>query len=355
VTATDSIDGSTTSQTFLAAVGVLPVTLGTGGEKSVSFTNPTGQVVQVSYAGPGSATLAFTGTGLTSTINAKHKSVTITGSANDIGLASVSTTGTTAKSAITFGGARGALVTVDSITTDASIGTVSGAEVTLAGNLTAGGSIGKLILGPVTGSNITLGGAAAKRGAAITLGAVAGTNITSSVPIASLTVRGDLTGSNITLTGTAAGKATDLGKLAVTGTISGSKLISSGNLGSISAASTTASAFYAGVAPANGAALPSTLGEFTSQSSIASIKIGTITGTDVAAFTLGKLSLGLIHVSNGGVTFGVAAASIAALSGRSDLGAKFNLKKLTSQAAVTAQLAKEKITLAGTDFLISVI
>ncbi len=254
---------------------------------------------------------------MTSTVNAKHKTATVTGTAGDIGLAEVTTTGTTAKSALAFGGARGVSVSLASLTTNAPIGTVSGAEVSLAGTLTAGGSISKLVLGPVTGSSITLGGTAAKA-SAITLGAVTTSNITSSLPIASLTVKGDMTGSNITLTGTAAGKATDLGKFVVTGTISTSKVMSSGNLGSISAAATNASTFYAGVTPANGAALPSTLAEFTSQSTIASVKIGTVTGTDLSAFALGKVALRLVHVSNGGVKFGVVAGTFAALSGRTD-------------------------------------
>ena len=351
VTATDSADGSISSQTFLAAVGVLPVTLGTGGEKSVSFTNPSGQAVQISYAGPGSATVTFTGTGLTSTVNAKHKTATVTGTANDIGLGSVTTTGTTAKSVLTFGGARGVSVSLGSLTTNAAIGTISGAAVTLTGDLTTGGAIGKLVLGPVTDGAINLGGKAS----AITLGQVTNSGISSSAPIASLTVKGSVAGSTITLTGTAAGKATNLGKLVVTGTVSTSTLTSSGNLGSLSAAATAGSAFYAGVTPANGAALPGTLAEFSSQSSIASVKIGADTGTDLSAFILGKVTLGLVHVSNGGVQFGIAAGSIAALSGRTDQGAKFNLKKLTTEAALTAQLAKQKISLAGTDLLISII
>jgi peptidyl-prolyl cis-trans isomerase A (cyclophilin A) len=350
VTATDSADGSTSSQTFLAAVGVLPVTLGTGGEKSVSFTSPAGKVVQISYAGPGSAAITFTGTGLTSTVNAKHKTATVTGTAGDIGLASVTTAGTTAKSALTFGGARGASIGLGSLTTSAPIGTISGAEVTFTGNLTAGGTIGKLILGPVTGSNITLTSASA-----VTLGNLTTSNVTASGSIKALTVKGAETGSNITLTGTAAGKATDLGKLVVTSAISTSKLISSGNLGSLSAAAVTDSSIYAGVTPAGGAALPSTLAEFSSQSSISAVKVGTFTGSDLSAYVLGKLSLGSIPVSNGGVQFGVAAASIAALAGRTDQGGKLNLKKLTTEATLTAQLAKEKISLAGTDLLISII
>jgi hypothetical protein len=289
---------------------------------------------------------------LTSTVNAKHKSASVTGTANDIGVANVSTTGTTAKSALTFGGARGASPSVGSLTTNAAIGTISAAEATLTGDLTAGGAIGKLALGPVTGGAISLGGGAAK---AITLGTITNGTITSSVPIASLTIKGNVSGSTVTLTGTAAGKATNLGKLIVSGTISSSTLTSAGNIGSLSAAATTDSAFYAGVTPANGAALPSTLAEFSSQSSFASVKIGTVTGTDLSADRLGTVTLGLVHVSNGGAQFGIAAASIAALSGRTDQGAKFNLRKLTTEAALTAQLNKEKITLAGTDLLISII
>ena len=350
VTATDSADGSTASQTFLAAVGVLPVALGTGGERSVSFTSASGKPVTVSFSGPGSATVTFTGTGLSSTVNAKHKTAVITGAAADTGIADISTTGTTARSALTVASKGGALNIV-SLNTNAAIGAINAAPVTLTGSTILAGPVSKLTLGSLSGASLAFSGAAG----AVTIGPVANSVINSSAPIKSLTVRGDVSGSSIDLTAPTTGKATDVGKLTVTGAISSSFINSTGSLGSVSAAALAQSSLYAGVTPANNASLPASLAEFTTQSTIASVKIGALTGSDISAFAIGKAAFGLVHLANGGVPFGIAATSIASLSGKTDASTKFNLKKLTSQSLVASELAKEKLTLTGTDLQILII
>ena len=106
--------------------------------------------------------------------------------------------------------------------------------------------------------------------------------------------------------------------------------------------------------PVNGS-LPATAAEFTSTASIASVKVGSDTGSDISAYNLGKVSVKVLHVANGGVPFGFAAHLIGSLSGREDVGSKFSLRKITTAAALDAQLAKEHLTLTGTDLLISII
>jgi hypothetical protein len=341
------------------------VTLGAGSPfDSVSFDNGAGQFFHITLTGPGTATVPLLGSPLAST--AKHKTDVVTGS-TFVSVDSITITATTAKSTLKVSGS----LNLNSLTTNSAIGSIVAPGVYLQGaagslpgetatlvNLTAGGGIGKLVLGPVDYCNISITGAPAAHGMAISVTDFGNSTLSSTVPIRSFTTPLDvaegISASTFDLTGQASGKATDLGKL-VTSNLDGTTITSSGNVGSISAASTSDSDIYAGVTPANGAALPSTLGQFTSRSSIASIKVGSFTNSDVAAFALGNLSLGSVDFLNGGTPFGVAAASIAALSGRNQLHAKFSLKKLTSPAAVTEQLAKQKTSLAGTDLLITII
>ena len=113
----------------------------------------------------------------------------------------------------------------------------------------------------------------------------------------------------------------------------------SGNVGSVSAQSLSASTIYAGIADSVASnALPAGVGDFASQATIASVSVKASTaGSNVAAFNLGKLALGQVNTNNGGVPFGLAADKIAAVTGSLSTGVRFSLKKLTSPADVASQ------------------
>ncbi len=70
VVATDS-NGATATQTFAVGVGGLNVQVGAGFGKSVTYTDASGHKGTVSLSGPGSATIHFTGSGLTQTAAGK--------------------------------------------------------------------------------------------------------------------------------------------------------------------------------------------------------------------------------------------------------------------------------------------
>jgi len=342
------------------------VTIGAGSPaNTVSFQGST----VLSLSGPGDVTIPVPSSGVETSINAKRHTELLTDS-NGLSVDTFSVTGTTAKSILKVKG----MAELNSFTTSSPIGAIIGPGILLEGgtmtlppyqsnvSVTAGGGIGKLVLGTLFLCDVSISGAPAAKPMAITLGGFARCTLATTLPIGSLVVQGGIGSSTIVLAG-GAGPATDLGKLAAN-QIDDSTIMSSGSIGSISAASITNSEIYAGVTPADGATLPSTLGEFTSQSSIGSIKIGStpngqtgdFNSAEIAAFSMGKVNLGTVDfLNNNGTPFGIAATSIASLSGRNEFGVRFSLKRPTSQSAVTEQLSKEGLSLAGADLLISII
>ena len=238
------------------------------------------------------------------------------------------------------------------ITTDAPLGSISGAGVSLTGPLTAAGVVGKIDLASVDGGSLTLGGTAARGTTAITVGGLSNATLTASVPVASITVKGNVSQSGLTFT---APGVLDLGKLTVTGSLLSSQVVATGSIGSVTAASSTGSTIDAGLTLAGGAALPTTAAEFTAPSAVNSVTFKTDAGTDIAASTLGKLNLGALTVSNGGTHFGVAAHTLASLTARPSTGGRINLRRVTSAATLSTQLAKNKVNLTGTDLTIGII
>lgn len=146
---------------------------------------------------------------------------------------------------------------------------------------------------------------------------------------------GSITNADITLNRPSTPRATALNRLAVRGAIAGTDVRATADIGSVSAASITGSTIYAGLT-APGGALPSVppAGDTT-------IKNVTITSrgstpafvdSNIAARTLGRISLGVVQVSNAGEPFGLAALSLRALSAVGAAGAPIREANLTDQA-----------------------
>lgn len=175
-------------------------------------------------------------------------------------------------------------------------------------------------------------------------------------------VLGSVQGASLNFTAPFAAGAKDLGSLQVRHGILGSAIQSAGNIGPISAMELEGSLVTAGLGTlGSGEALPTVATDFASPAKIDSISLhphgrGVVgfVASDVAAATVGPLSLGTTEVNNGGTTFGVAAHSIANLTAH-DLTHKQFLafSKVTTAAQVAQQVAARHLTL--DDFTIRII
>lgn len=289
VAATD-LGGNVATATFpvIVAPGT-QVKLGAGSARIVRFVPSGGGAGQISVTGPGSATLSFAGTGLTQTT--KHGIVTISGAEQGV---AVATTGTTGASTLNLTG-RGAL-TLSGVTADGSLRAINAPGATLTGTIAVAGSIGGITL-------------AADKG---------------------------------TIT------AASIGKLSVRGAMDGAVTTTTGNIGSITTGSMVDNSHvYAGIgALAGGQMLPLTATDFAGAAAIGAVHIGRggFAGSDIAAQTLGTLSLGTIRAGNSGTPFGVAGHTIRNLTGT--VGTKhLHLAHVASESDVTAALSKQGIVL----------
>jgi cyclophilin family peptidyl-prolyl cis-trans isomerase len=147
-------NGNTVASTFDATVN-LPVVLGEGGSKSLTFTDADGTTSTVSYKGPGTATVSFTGAGVAQTTLKGKTAVTGTGlSIRDITIAN-----STSKSSLSISNRGGdSRVTLGSLSASGAIKSISAKTTALVGSLTVAGSISSLSLASVANSSISLGG-----------------------------------------------------------------------------------------------------------------------------------------------------------------------------------------------------
>lgn len=351
VTATD-LGGGKSVQTFLVDLGVTgdetSVVVGTGGHKAVSLQQADGTVVTVKVGGKGSATITADGDTLTQAVQ-KNGTDLITGT-NAV-ISSISTTGTTSATTLNITTTGGKIGQINGLSTDAAVGTINAKTVNLTGSLTAGGPIKNINLhgasnGTLTipaGGSVNIKSTTAVNGETIT-SASAINNIsapglnapTISAPsIGTFNVKGDLVNATITLNGA----GTELKNLNVSGMITGLILHASGNLSTIAAASMGGNEIFAGVGPlVSGQILPNFPTDFAANDTISNIRVKTSFATsNIAAETLGNLSLGKITTSNGGGTFGIAGHSIKAVAGTdTTTGKKIALHNLTATTQSTS-------------------
>ena len=170
----------------------------------------------------------------------------------------------------------------------------------------------------------------------------------------SIKVFGTLSNSTFTLSGA----ALDLATLTA-GHITGTTINAAGNLGSIAAATLTNSSIEAGVGILpSGQALPAFPGDFTTQSTIASVTLkkgpAAFAGSDIAAATIKRLSLATVQFGNNGSPFGVAAVDIGSITAvNPTTGKSFTFRKLTSEDIVTADLSAKGIS--PQDFVLRIV
>jgi hypothetical protein len=166
--------------------------------------------------------------------------------------------------------------------------------------------------------------------------------------IQSMRIVGSLTGGSLKLTNAEAARVLDLGHLAVTGATTDSQVISAGNIGSITTAGLAGSSIEAGTAA--GVTLPSSSANFSSPAAISAIQIvgrgATFGSSDIAAQTIGSLSLGKVITANGNTAFGIGAGTVASLLATLDTAGVLHLNRtqLASTASVAAYIASKGFT-----------
>ena len=379
VMATD-LGGNTVQSVFEVAVGSI---LGKGGAKSVRYQDADGTNVTLGLTGPGSATLEFSGTGVTQTLS-KQGVLSVTGS--DVSLSSISLAGANSTTTLNITGTGGdGVVPVGTITSDGGLRTINGTKVSLTGSLSAAGSVGKIAIGSASGGTMTLSGTSGTLTFAVPTLSGETINFSQPVIVQSTTVSGStITAASISritvskslsadITATSVGTTTagtisssawnvsgavgnitaasinglslsagSLGRVTSRADITNSQLMSAANIAAVAAATFSGSRVYAGnptVAP-NG--IPTA---FPTSASIASVTIGRggFSNSIIGASVIGHAALSGVTTQAGGAAFGVAATQFSSLTATVD-GKRLSLGKTSTQGAVTAALTKAGIT-----------
>lgn len=286
------------------------------------------------------------------------KGVSLTGTLSTGGAVAAVTLGSVNGGTLSLGGAatdKGSALSLGTLTdaTVDSLGTIRSLKVTSAVNVTS-------TTEGITASSIGSVSSAGDFAASITapgegdIGSVkVNGNLTGDVAahqIGTISVRGDISGATITASHGAA-EATNpngkndrgIGTLAARGALTGVTVNSAGSVGTISAASVTASLIVLGAPTLT--TLPTSLADLAQPATLNAMKIkGAYANTITVARFIGKASVGSVTLANGGVPFGFAADTVASLSGRTDLGQKFAIKKADTQADVDSALTGATLT-----------
>ena len=357
VTATD-LGGGTASETFRVNVGttgdVTSVVAGASGAKAVEIHQADGTLVTISLKGPGSATVQVSGDSFTKTTEKNH-AILLSGP-NDA-LATISTAGTNHSSVLTITTQHGKSVSLSQLSTSSDLGSVNGKNTILTGDLTAIGSIKNITLQAAQNGTIRIGSASQpltlKISGAVNAESIHSaasiqnmsvsswdglSNTTSSIDapsIGTVIVRKDL--ANVAIRQSGSGIL--LKNLLVGGELNGVILDSNGTINSITVGSVNGSQIFAGVGTLPPSQpLPASASDFSASADIKSLRVkASFSNSDIAAQSLGHLSLGKVQTSNGGASFGIAAHTIATVSGfDQNTSSKISLKNLTSSAASTS-------------------
>jgi fibronectin type 3 domain-containing protein len=362
----------------------LAVTVGKGNNKFVQFANDNGTVVIVKITGPGIATINLAGTSLVQ--NTVKGAAIVSGTG--IAVSSITTTGTTRASVLNISSRNhGGSVSIGGISANAALGSITAPSANLIGSLSVAGSVNRITLGSANAGSISVGGpvqtlsvisvtglSVTASGAIRTISSKAwnssdvisapsinAINITgpatlnvSTAILHTLHVKGALTNSTFTLSGAG---ALDIAMLAA-GSVAGTTVNASGNIGKISTSTLSASQIYAGIASL--ATLPSMASDFSASAFINAVNLKKVKGSaslissSIAASLIKHVALGNVQFSNSAVPFGVVAQDIVSLSlvdptsGRND-----TFTKLTSQDVVTADLAAKGLS--TQDFVIRIV
>jgi hypothetical protein len=334
-----------------------------GAAHSLSFIDAAGGLETVSL-NRGTAELFFTGTG--SLTVAKNSKATVTGSG--LNLSDIQLTGTTAASALSIKGSVKTPVTVAGISGSALLGSISAPSANLSGTIDLP-SVGAISAGTITNATITIG-AGAPGHFALTSGAVSNTTLTSAVRItsirstawagtqtitapalASLSIAtGGITAAlmiagaigSMTIGGTVSGtiNAASIKSLHTTGAMTAATITTTGNIGTIFAASIGTSTIAAGVTA--GTTLAGATGAALGKATISSIRANGFASTDILAARIGAASVGTITTDNGGTAFGFATDSFSSFASTS---LKLSHKLLLNQSVLAAYVTQKGISL----------
>jgi cyclophilin family peptidyl-prolyl cis-trans isomerase len=323
-----------------------------------SITAPSLATSNVSAGAIGSAIVA----GAANTVDFTTNGANIAGQ-NQIGRFKIG--GNFNSSAVAAAGSIGLVQLASSSTsnvTAASIGTVlvpgvaSGTDVTTNGKSKAGLQIGSVRFG----SNFSTGAVTASgKIGSFRAAAISGSQI-SAATVAAIVVPGLTNDGTFTTTANYSAGQLDVSRMTF-GALQGSLVTSSGNIGTISAASLTGVQIYAGVADSisQSAAIPSSTSQFSSNAHINSIVLGkaatAFSNSIISADVLSSLKLGNINTSNNGVSEGVAAHRIGSIDTTLVPGGtlKAGPAQLKSAATLSAYEKAKSIKLG--DFVVNLI
>lgn len=240
-------------------------------------------------------------------------------------------------SATDLGSARiGGQMTGGSWSLAGSVGAVFAQSITSAWNFVSSGRVNQVRIAKDAAGNLT----------AATIG--------------NIVVGGNLS-VNIQTTDSFTSRSLQIRTLHVGGSITGSTINATGNIGTISAASMTGSSIYAGVdaTTTSDQALPVATSNFTADARINAVRLGNgnpaFSDSRIAAEELRSLHLGRIESSNGGAAQGVAGHVLKRLNGQLTTGSKLSLgpAQLKDATTLSAFLTRKGITLG--DFAIDLL
>jgi hypothetical protein len=126
----------------------------------------------------------------------------------------------------------------------------------------------------------------------------------------------------------------------VKGAMSGTTVRAAANIKSLTVAAMTNSNVFVAV---TGSALPASAADFNGNASIGTLSVKSMAGSNVAAMTLGKLSVKSLSTSGGGF----AAHVITSMTAKLTTGKQLKLSKVASPDVLTTQLAKTGATSLG--------
>lgn len=257
-------------------------------------------------------------------------------------------TGTGEKSSLSIKGST----TIGSIVADGPLKDIKGKGVTLAGDVTLDGSLGKVDLAAVVGpATFSFGGAASDKGMSFKAPSVRDLSIMTSGKIKSLaanewlntddmadtihapivdkvSIKGDMEAS---INATSSDNA--IKSISVAGWLDGAAIRTPGSVGSVKLGGMRDSSLLLGTR-SDLQGMPAQAGDFVTQASLKSLKVSgkssdggdSFLNSIVAAWSLGKVSLGEVRTLNEGIDFGIAGSSISKVD-YSDNNAKYKSPK----------------------------
>lgn len=324
-----------------SATGIIqddPVRNATVNGNGATYVDNSGNTVNVTLSGPGTAAVQLRGNGPADGIK-----IVLTGTTKSSQL-NIKTTGPD--------------TSINEISDDSPLGSINGAEVNLTGSLSVTGGLSRLTLNSIMpenlivvpgvnlapGAQVSIGGG--PLGSVISLnanlGRVTDTTFDLGIPIQSMKVASfnDQDGQPNQIFAPAIGRlkvagdfhenirTNNLQNLSVGGTISNSNINAKQSIGHIIAGGVSGSEIYAGMTISTG--LPADRTVFTPGSSIRSVNLrgnGAIFSESIiAAAEVGRLNLGVVNTNNSGSPFGVSGLQVAQVHGSAG-GSVFSVPK----------------------------